>query len=145
MSTRGLAIGGGKDFPTTERARATWVKDNAATVGADRASVLLTRYGTVAADVIAFIAKDDADGPLQSVPSYSTGELRFLADAERVRHLDDMLMRRTSMAFVGQVSEESAREVAEAVAPVLGWDRAQIEAEIERGLTKVNKAVPSAH
>ena len=145
VSTRGLAIGGGKDFPTTERARATWVKDNAATVGADRASVLLTRYGTVAADVIAFIAKDDADGPLQSVPSYSTGELRFLADAERVRHLDDMLMRRTSMAFVGQVSEESAREVAEAVAPVLGWDRAQIEAEIERGLTKVNKAVPSAH
>jgi glycerol-3-phosphate dehydrogenase len=141
-STKGLAIGGGLGYPTTERARRQWIAGHPAVSGA-RASVLLDRYGTVAADVISAIADDPADAPLAALPAYSTGELRHLARTEQVVHLDDMLMRRTSIAFIGAATPEAAAEIAEAIAPVLGWDAARQAFEVERGLAKVNAAVPA--
>jgi glycerol-3-phosphate dehydrogenase len=141
-STKGLAIGGGLGYPTTERARRQWIAGHPAVSGA-RASVLLDRYGTVAADVISAIADDPADAPLAALPAYSTGELRHLARTEQVVHLDDVLMRRTSIAFIGAATPEAAAEIAEAIAPVLGWDAARQAFEVERGLAKVNAAVPA--
>ncbi|MDL9980245.1 glycerol-3-phosphate dehydrogenase/oxidase [Microbacterium sp. ASV49] len=141
-STKGLPIGGGRGYPTTERTRRQWIAGHPA-VPAARASVLLDRYGTVAADVIAAIAADAADAPLVAAPAYSTGELRHLARTEQVMHLDDVLMRRTSLAFTGGASPEAAREIAEAIAPVLGWDAARISHEVERGLAKVHAFVPA--
>jgi glycerol-3-phosphate dehydrogenase len=140
-STKGLAIGGGRGYPTTERTRRQWIAAHSAEVPGARVSVLLDRYGTVAAEVIAAIAADPADAPLTSAPAYSTGELRHLARTEQVAHLDDMLMRRTSIAFTGGATAEAAAEIAEAIAPVLGWDAARCAHEARRGLAKVNAAV----
>ncbi|MBN9184556.1 MAG: glycerol-3-phosphate dehydrogenase/oxidase [Microbacterium sp.] len=142
LSTASLPIGGGLGYPTTERARHRWIADNAAGLPADRVARLLDRYGTVAAAVAAAIAADTADAPLETVPAYSSGELRHLAASEAVVHLDDVLMRRTSLAFMGDVSADSAREVAAAIAPVLGWDAARCEEEVERGLAAVHAADP---
>ena len=72
----------------------------------DRVATLLDRYGTVAADVIAAIADDPDDAPLKTLPAYSTAELRHLARTEDVVHLDDVLMRRTSLAFTGEVTAD---------------------------------------
>lgn len=141
-STRGLAIGGGKDYPRTERTRQAWLDDNAGSLPRERAAQLLDRYGTIATAVIAAIAADASDVPLAGAPAYSTAELRHLARTEHVRHLEDMLMRRTSMAFTGLASEENARAVAEAIADTLGWDAATVDAEVVRGLAHVNYAVP---
>ena len=58
-------------------------------------------------------------------------------------HLDDVLLRRTSLAFIGAVTVESAAEVAEAIAPVLGWSAAQRRAEAERALAMVHAADPT--
>lgn len=137
-STKGVAIGGGAGFPQSERARHQWLAPYSATLGLARASALLDRYGTVATDVIAALGDDDQ--PLRTLPDYSTGELRHLARTEYVRHLDDLLQRRTSIAFTGGVSPESAAEVAETIAPVLGWDADTRAAEVSRALRRVQAA-----
>ncbi|MET0304374.1 MAG: glycerol-3-phosphate dehydrogenase C-terminal domain-containing protein, partial [Microbacteriaceae bacterium] len=142
-STRGLAIGGGKGYPTSERARRQWISDHEAGLGVARTATLLDRYGTVAAQVIDAITADPQDRPLATAPEYSTGELRHLARTEQLVHLDDMLQRRTSLAFTGAVTEASATEVAEAISPVTGWDAAGVAAEVERGLDRVHSADPS--
>ncbi|WP_448258023.1 glycerol-3-phosphate dehydrogenase/oxidase [Microbacterium aurum] len=141
-STKGLPIGGGAGFPTSERARRQWVAAHADRIGFDRAAVLLDRYGTGAAEVIAAIGDDDT--PLRTVPSYSRDELRHLAATELVVHLADVLMRRTAIAFLGAATREAAVEVAEVIAPVLGWDAGAQAAEVDQALAAVHAADPAS-
>lgn len=141
-STKGVAIGGGRGFPGTQRARAQWVKAHSGTVPAERVDQLLGRYGTIAADYIAAVAADETDRPLQGAPHHSTGELRHLAATEDVHHLDDVLLRRTGLAFTGAVTPALALEVAEAIAPVLGWDDERVHHEAARALRAVRAAEP---
>jgi glycerol-3-phosphate dehydrogenase len=142
-STKGMPIGGGRGYPTTERARQKWIAMHAADLAPARVAVLLDRYGTFAAEVIDAIAADVDDAALEHLPDYSSGELRHLAAAEDVVHLDDVLLRRTSIAFLGQASREAAAEVAAAIAPVLGWDQARVAGEVDQALRAVHSADPS--
>ena len=142
-STKDVPIGGGKGYPMTARARVQWGAAHANGLPSARVTELLDRYGTVAESVIAAIVVDPEDAALVTAPGYSTGELRHIARTESVVHLDDLLMRRTSLAFTGGVSAESAAEVAAAVAPVLDWDDRRIEAEIVRALVHVHVADPT--
>ncbi|MCH6231423.1 glycerol-3-phosphate dehydrogenase/oxidase [Microbacterium sp. CFH 31415] len=142
-STKGVAIGGGSGFPTTERARQQWIAGHADGLPAARVATLLDRYGTVAADLVAAIIDDADDTALVHTPGYSSAELRHLALTEDAVHLDDLLMRRTSIAFVGGATEDAVGEIAAVVAPVLGWDAAHTAAEVERAIAKVHAADPS--
>jgi glycerol-3-phosphate dehydrogenase len=142
-STKGVAIGGGVGFPHTERARRQWLAAYQETLGLSRASVLLDRYGTVATTVIAALGDDDR--ALDTLPDYSTDELRHLARTEQVVHLDDILQRRTSIAFTGRVNAETAAEVAAAVGPVLGWDADVRAAEVDRALRLAHAAEHAHH
>ncbi len=142
-SSRAVAIGGGRGFPITERARQRWFDEHAPAIGRGRAGVLLDRYGTVAEQVIAAILADPADAPLRSAPSYSTAELRHLARTEQVVHLDDVLRRRTSLAFTGAASRDCAAEVAKAIAPVMGWDAASCAEEVDRACAAEHPAQPA--
>jgi len=142
-STKGVAIGGGRGFPMTERARRKWIDTHAAGLSVDRVARLLDRYGTIAAEVIAAVVADDSDAPLSQLPTYSTAEVRHIAGTEDVVHLDDLLMRRSSLAFTGEATLAVAREVAEAIAPVLGWDEARLAHETRHGLARVHAADPT--
>ena len=142
-STKGMPIGGGRGYPTTERARQQWIAAHAGDLPVARAATLLDRYGTVAASVIAAVSTDPDDAPLEHAPGYSSAELRYLAAAEAVVHLDDLLLRRTSLAFTGGATADAAAEVAAAVATALGWDSARVAAEVERGLARVHAADPA--
>ncbi|WP_435526970.1 glycerol-3-phosphate dehydrogenase/oxidase [Microbacterium aurantiacum] len=127
-STQGLMIGGALGYPRTQRARSAWVSDHAD--GRDHARVdqLLERYGTRAAALLESL--DDSDAPLVSLPDYSTGEIRYLVETEYVVHLIDVLLRRTSVAFVGKTSLPALRELADVAGDVLGWDAATREEEV---------------
>lgn len=129
-STAGVAIGGAKGYPRTQRARDAWV--HAHTDGTDSARVdrLLERYGTRAAELIAALPVDDV--PLTSLPEYTVGEIAHLAASEYVVHLDDVLLRRTSIAFVGSAGDAVLREIAEVVGDVLGWDAVRRSDEVAR-------------
>jgi glycerol-3-phosphate dehydrogenase len=91
--------------------------------------VLLGRYGTRAVEVIDAITAGK-DAPLETDPSYSTGEVRYLAEHESVVHLRDVVLRRTNHAFTGDISMELLQELAGLVGPVLKWSDARIAAEV---------------
>lgn len=140
-STKGMPIGGGAGYPHTERARRQWLAPHVGVLGFERAARLLDRYGTVATEVIA--ALGEGDQPLHSAPEYSTDELRHLVRNEQVVHLDDLLQRRTSLAFVGAATPEVAAEIAAVVGAELGWDEARQAAEVARAVTALRSAEPA--
>lgn len=140
-TTDRLPIGGGADYPQSERARSQWVESNRGPLSTERAGILLDRYGTRAAEVIGYIADSD-DRPLQTAADYSTAELRFLCSVEQVVHVADLLLRRTSLAFVGRATEGLIDECSRVMAPVLGWTEAQRLAEIERTLQLLSSEHP---
>jgi glycerol-3-phosphate dehydrogenase len=128
VSTAHTAIGGGVDYPGTAAGRAAWAARHGGTVGAERARVLLNRYGTTAARIIAELGADDA--PLAALPEYSRGEIAYLARNEHVVHLIDVITRRSTIAFRGLITAEGARELAEVVGGALGWDDARTAEEL---------------
>jgi glycerol-3-phosphate dehydrogenase len=132
-STESLPIGGGRGFPLTAEEREKFINRVAAWTGLpkERLAVLLERYGTRAEAVADFLNRG-ADAPLASLPEYSKRELMFLAQHEKVEHLDDLLLRRTMLAMLGRVTKETLAEVADALASVLGWSDEKKKAEVER-------------
>jgi glycerol-3-phosphate dehydrogenase len=142
FGTKGLAIGGGHGFPVTTAARSRWLDEHAGALGRERMELLLDRYGTLAVQVRDAIAADPDDRALAAAPHYSTAEIRHLARTESVHHLDDILLRRTNLAFTGRATSACAEEVAGAVADVLGWDDSRCAEEVERALAAVRAAEP---
>ncbi|QMU98067.1 glycerol-3-phosphate dehydrogenase/oxidase [Microbacterium esteraromaticum] len=135
VSTVGRAIGGGEGFPRTARARHSWVEQNLSGAG-ERAERLLTRYGTRAAQVWGFI-QDGDDAPLAG-GDLSTRELAWMIEHEHAVRLQDVVLRRTSLAFTGDVDIDVLTELADAMAPLLGWDAARRDAELEGARTLLN-------
>ncbi|KQR52113.1 FAD-dependent oxidoreductase [Leifsonia sp. Leaf336] len=122
VQTLGLPIGGGAGFPTTREAERDWIARYGADVGAERAGVLLNRYGTKATFVIDAISGwEGDDAPLAAAPSYSRAEIDHVVRSERVAHLSDVFLRRTSLAFTGAISVALVHEIGEIVANALGW------------------------
>jgi glycerol-3-phosphate dehydrogenase len=74
------------------------------------------------------------DQPLPSYPDYSTGEIAYLASHEKCVHLDDLILRRTMLAKLGQLSPALIEEIGRAAGDALGWSAAERHAEIERTL-----------
>ena len=127
-STENLAIGGGVGFPLGAADTSAWVRANSTVVSADRARALLSRYGTKAAEVIAYLA-DRADAPLVTVPEFSTVEIAYLCEREFVVHLNDLFLRRTIVAFTGGLSQAVFDELGSVVASALGWTPEQLQSE----------------
>ena len=131
-STAHEPIGGGSGFPRDEAARAAWVERVAAASGrpTDRVRTLLERYGT-AAEGLTARESGQAARPLEALPDYTVGEVRRIAAEEYVEHLGDLVYRRSTIGLVGDARPEVLGELAGAVGPVLGWDEARREREVE--------------
>ncbi|MFE3826255.1 glycerol-3-phosphate dehydrogenase/oxidase [Streptomyces sp. NPDC059092] len=98
-----------------------------------RVEHLLNRYGTLVEEVLELIAADPGLGePLGGAEDYLRAEVVYAASHEGARHLDDVLTRRTRISIeTFDRGTRSARECAVLMAPVLGWDKGQIEREVE--------------
>ncbi|UWE12686.1 glycerol-3-phosphate dehydrogenase/oxidase [Actinacidiphila bryophytorum] len=94
---------------------------------------LLQRYGTLTREVLDLIADDPSlAAPLTGADDYLRAEVVYAAAYEGARHLDDVLARRTRISIeTFDRGTRSAREAAELMAPVLGWDAHQIDKEVE--------------
>jgi glycerol-3-phosphate dehydrogenase len=115
VSTENLPIGGGKGFPTTDRERAQWVAAHATTLSKERVDQLLARYGTYGSRIIAYLDYV-GDAPLVHHADYSWGEIEFLVRNEWVQGVSDVVYRRTTLAFTGEVSESLLEELTAVVA-----------------------------
>jgi glycerol-3-phosphate dehydrogenase len=131
VSTLGLQIGGGKNFPTTAKENEDWVVAHASVLGLIRTRALLTRYGTAAEKLIKYL-EQNGDTELDSLEGYSEQEIAYLAKAENAVRLDDFLLRRTTLAFSGLLNQERVQELAKVAAAALGWSAEQMQNEIAR-------------
>jgi glycerol-3-phosphate dehydrogenase len=133
-STAGMRIGGGKDYPQDEAALDAWLTalHEKTGIDVDRLRNLFERYGTRASDIAGFMAQGDSDSPLVSKPNYTRRELVYLVRTERVIHLEDVVLRRTLMAWLGGFTDAVLREVADVVAEELKWSAERKEEEVRR-------------
>ncbi len=107
-STKGLAIGGGAGYPTTDDARRVWLASHGDEVGRERADQLLERYGTRAEAYLGEI-EGEQETALAHHAGYTRTEIAWLLRNERVVHLADLVLRRTSIAFTGALTAPAAR------------------------------------
>jgi glycerol-3-phosphate dehydrogenase len=129
-SSADIPIGGGKGYPRIPKGTG---------LPRERLATLEERYGT-GADRVAVYLREGPDAPLVRHPGYSRREIEFLALNERVKHLDDLIMRRTTMGILGEVNGPLLEELAAVVSPALGWSEHQAAAEIERTVELLQKA-----
>lgn len=133
-STAKLPIGGGVNFPATSEGVEAWIASHTSgSVDAARSGVLLTRYGTRAEEVLAFL-NDGEDTVFDSTDELSDREVLFMVENEQIGHLIDVMIRRTSLAFRGLVTSELLAETAAALAKPLGWNKEKVAQEIDHAI-----------
>ncbi len=108
---------------------------------------LLNRYGSLVEELIELIREQPELGePLDSAPEYLKVEAVYAASHEGALHLDDILARRTRISIeTWDRGVAAAAEVAQLVAPILGWDAAAITREIEHYRLRVEAERESQH
>ncbi len=116
-------------------------------IGLDEPRVrhLLGRYGSLIREVVALIAERPELGePLASAPKYLKVEAIYAVAYEGALHLDDILARRTRISVdTWDRGDAAAQEVADLVAPLLGWDEAAVLNEVEHYRARVKAEVES--
>ncbi len=100
---------------------------------------LLGRYGSLTEELLALVAEDATLGePVPGAEDHLRVEIVYAASHEGALHLDDVLTRRTRISietFDRGIS--AAPHVAALMAPVLGWDQARIDREVEHYVKRV--------
>ncbi|MBF0430216.1 MAG: glycerol-3-phosphate dehydrogenase/oxidase [Fibrobacteria bacterium] len=71
---------------------------------------------------------------LKGLP-FCQAELVYCATHEMVVHLRDLVRRRIPLIILQQLGRESLKAIADKVAPILGWNEKDIEAEVEDIIT----------
>src|SRR5664280_309426 len=113
---------------------------NARQLTADRAGLhvsviehLLGRYGSLTSQLLDLIAEEPELGaPLAGAPEYLKAEAYYAATHEGALHLEDVLTRRTRISIeVLDRGEAAAAEIAQLIAPVLGWTPEHADREVE--------------
>jgi glycerol-3-phosphate dehydrogenase len=121
-SSADVPIGGGKGYPRLPEGTG---------LPQERLLTLQERYGTIADHVTAYM-KAGPDTPLAHHVGYSRREIEFIALNERVVHLDDLIMRRTLIGILGELTLPLLKELAAIVAKVQQWPKEKTAAEIAR-------------
>ncbi|MDX3974578.1 glycerol-3-phosphate dehydrogenase/oxidase [Shinella sp.] len=132
VSTRDLAIGGGRAYPKTDADRKAWIAKLARESGLPEARIgeLLAHYGTGASAIAAHIAAFPGDAPLPDAADYSTGEMDYVLRNEQVGSLSDLVFRRTTLAVTGRLTARLVAALAQQTAETFGWDTARQNEEI---------------
>lgn len=113
VTTAGLAIGGGKEFPRKVAVRRSLAEGLARRGGitVERAEVLFQRYGTRAEGYVQALC-GRGETMLSSLPDYAREEIRHIAATERVGAVEDILRRRTLIALTGRETAAVGTEIA---------------------------------
>jgi glycerol-3-phosphate dehydrogenase len=106
---------------------------------------LLDRYGSLIGEVLALAAETpDLLTPINDAPGYLKVEAVYAVVAEGALHLEDILARRMRVAIeYSHRGVDCAREVADLVAPVLGWSAADVDREVGNYTARVEAEVLS--
>jgi glycerol-3-phosphate dehydrogenase len=67
-------------------------------------------------------------------PHYIPSEIASMAKREKIIHLDDLVLRRTLLGYLGQLTRPLVEEMANMLGECLGWNETQKKAETARTL-----------
>jgi glycerol-3-phosphate dehydrogenase len=110
---------------------------------------LLDRYGSLIGEVLQMArepggVRPDLLDPITDAPVYLKVEAWYAAVAEGALHLEDILARRMRISIeYPHRGVDCAQEVAELVAPVLGWSKEDVDREVSTYLARVDAEVRS--
>lgn len=135
--TASVPLLGAANLPRTPAERDGWSR--AAGVPRPVAEHLLSRYGSIASDVLALAREDPTLLRLvRGGARYLAAEVVYAARHEAVLHLDDVLTRRTRISLeTPDRGAEAARDVAGLLAPVLGWRPPRCRQEVDGYLARL--------
>ena len=120
VETLSLPIGGGKDFPgSAEVLERNLISEYG--IGPARAAHRVATYGTAVAELLAFCRGRADDEALAPETEITAAEVAFLARRESVVTLADIVLRRTTLAIRGLLSEELLDKLAAIAGEELGW------------------------
>jgi glycerol-3-phosphate dehydrogenase len=110
-----------------------------------RVKHLLDRYGSLIGEVLGLAeGKPDLLEPIADAAIYLRVEAAYAAAAEGALHLEDIMTRRMRISIeYPHRGADCAREVAEIVAPILGWTQADIDREVSTYTARVEAEIRS--
>jgi glycerol-3-phosphate dehydrogenase len=97
----------------------------------DRALALLGQTRKSDTKSLAIGAGRDAI-PIRIDPNYTHAEISVMVKREKIIHLDDLLLRRTLLAYLGQLNRPTVEELGNWLGDELGWSDEQKKLEAER-------------
>lgn len=128
-TTEKMKIGGGRNYPLTDQAIHDYLADFVAKGHSESiVTLLFERYGTYISEMISMEPIEF----LKSNPLITKNEITYLSHTEKVVHMDDLLLRRTSLGWLGLIDDACLREICGLVGATLGWDLNKQESEIAR-------------
>ncbi|UJW77251.1 glycerol-3-phosphate dehydrogenase/oxidase [Rhizobium sp. SL42] len=130
-------VGGGRDFPGSVDRLAEMLERNFP-IDSVRASYLAETYGSRAFDIMAFCTTRTDDRPLTASLPVTEAEIVWLIRSESVRHLADIVLRRTALAITGQIDIAIIASLARIAASELGWSADQAAFEQDQLLTELD-------
>ena len=132
-STADLPVRGGDKLPLSEQDKKAYADNLSKKYGftAEYAHQLLMRYGTYAEKIAAYI-KDTNGKPLKSIANWNSGEFDYILEIEKPLHLDDVFVRRSTIAWLGNASDDVIEEFSDIMAKKYGWNAGKRKEEIER-------------
>ncbi|KAA0104610.1 glycerol-3-phosphate dehydrogenase/oxidase [Mycolicibacterium sp. P1-5] len=106
---------------------------------------LLDRYGSLIGDVLSLaVGKPELLEPITDAPVYLKVEAAYAAAAEGALHLEDILARRMRISIeYPHRGVDCALQVAEIVAPILGWSEADCAREVATYVARVEAEILS--
>ncbi|GAA3386570.1 glycerol-3-phosphate dehydrogenase/oxidase [Cryptosporangium minutisporangium] len=135
--TQDIPLIGADGFAAVWANRADLARRHGLTVGA--IEHLLERYGSLTAELLESIDVNPRLGrPVVGAPEYLAAEIAYAASHEGALHLEDVLTRRTRISIeTAHRGLDSVEDVADVLAPVLGWDAATRRREVEHYRARV--------
>ncbi|ROS76660.1 glycerol-3-phosphate dehydrogenase/oxidase [Cellulomonas sp. PhB143] len=125
-----IPLTGAVGLAAVRRQARTWAQE----LGWSHAMVdhLLHRYGSNLSEIVdACRADRSLAAPLAEAPAYLRAEIAYAATHEGALHLEDVMLHRTRLNYeVENRGLGALPEIADIVAPVLGWDEATKQAEV---------------
>ncbi|MDP6545950.1 MAG: glycerol-3-phosphate dehydrogenase/oxidase [Phycisphaerae bacterium] len=133
LASGDVEIGGGRGYPEDDAAMRRWTSSLVERMGLDkdRVETLLQRYGT-RGEPVAIFTTEAPDELLKHHPTYTRREIEFIIRHERIVHIDDILLRRTAIALLGELTEDLLGELVEIAAGVCDWPADRVDSEIDR-------------
>jgi glycerol-3-phosphate dehydrogenase len=132
-NTESFGIGGGKDYPKTLADKESTISYVAqkTSLSTEEVAVLFDRYGTRCLLVAKAIAAS-GNKNLRTLPDWKVGEVEFLITDELPMHIEDLLLRRSTLGWLARADKAVVEEMADIFAKKLGWNLVEKNKEISQ-------------